>query len=132
MKGVNRVILIGTLGKDPEFRQTQAGGIIANLSLATSESWLDKKTGQKVEKTEWHKVVMFGKLAEIAEKYLSKGAKVYIEGSLETQKWQDKNGNDRYTTHIKARDMQMLGGDKKQQPAPQQQQQQSFEQDIPF
>ena len=95
MKGVNRVILIGTLGKDPEFRPTQAGGIIANLSLATSESWLDKKTGQKVEKTEWHKVVMFGKLAEIAERYLSKGAKVYIEGSLETQKWQDKNGQDR-------------------------------------
>ena len=131
MKGVNRVILIGTLGKDPEFRQTQAGGIIANLSLATSESWIDKKSGQKVEKTEWHKIVMFGKLAEIAERYLSKGAKVYIEGSLETQKWQDKNGQDRYTTHIKARDMQMLGGDKKQQPAPQQQQQ-SFEQDIPF
>ena len=129
MKGVNRVILLGTLGKDPEFRQTQNGGIIANLSLATSESWIDKKSGQKVEKTEWHKIVMFGKLAEIAERYLSKGAKVYIEGSLETNKWQDKNGNDRYTTHIKARDMQMLGGDKKQQPAPQQQ---SFEQGIPF
>lgn len=119
-RGINKVILIGSIGKNPEFRQTQNGGIIANLSLATSESWLDKKTGQKVEKTEWHKVVMFGKLAEIAEKYLSKGAKVYIEGSLETQKWQDKNGQDRYTTHIKARDMQMLGGDKKQQPAPQQ------------
>jgi single-strand DNA-binding protein len=129
MKGVNRVILLGTLGKDPEFRQTQNGGIIANLSLATSESWLDKKSGQKVEKTEWHKIVMFGKLAEIAERYLSKGAKVYIDGSLETNKWQDKNGQDRYTTHIKARDMQMLGGDKKQQPAPQQQ---SFEQDVPF
>ena len=81
MKGVNRVILLGTLGKDPEFRQTQNGGTIATISLATSESWVDKKSGQKVEKTEWHKVVMFGKLAEIAEKYLSKGAKVYIEGS---------------------------------------------------
>lgn len=127
-RGINKVILVGSIGKDPEFRQTQNGGIIANMSLATSESWIDKKSGQKVEKTEWHKVVMFGKLAEIAEKYLSKGAKVYIEGSLETNKWQDKNGNDRYTTHIKARDMQMLGGDKKQQPAPQQ----SFEQDIPF
>jgi len=128
-RGINKVILVGSIGKDPEFRQTQAGGIIANLSLATSESWIDKKSGQKVEKTEWHKVVMFGKLAEIAERYLSKGAKVYIEGSLETQKWQDKNGQDRYTTHIKARDMQMLGGDKKQQPT---QQQQSFEQDVPF
>lgn len=127
-RGINKVILIGSIGKDPEFRQTQNGGIIANLSLATSESWLDKKSGQKVEKTEWHKIVMFGKLAEIAERYLSKGAKVYIEGSLETQKWQDKNGQDRYTTHIKARDMQMLGGDKKQQPTPHQ----SFEQDVPF
>lgn len=129
MKGVNRVILAGTLGKDPEIRQGQ-NGVIANVSVATSESWLDKNTGQRTEKTEWHRVVMFGKLAEIAQKYLSKGSKVYIEGSLKTRKWQDKSGQDRYTTEITAKDMQMLGGDRKQQKP--QQQEQSFEEDLPF
>lgn len=129
MKGVNRVILIGTLGKDPEIRQGQ-NGAIANMSLATSESWLDKNTGQKTEKTEWHRVVMFGKLAERAQKYLSKGSKVFIEGSLKTRKWQDKSGQDRYTTEITAKDMQMLGGDRQQQKP--HQQEQSFEEDLPF
>jgi single-strand DNA-binding protein len=128
-RGINKVILVGTLGKDPEIRQGQ-NGVIANVSVATSESWLDKNTGQRTEKTEWHRVVMFGKLAEIAQKYLSKGSKVYIEGSLKTRKWQDKSGQDRYTTEITAKDMQMLGGDIQQQKP--QQEQQSFEEDLPF
>ena len=109
-KGINKVILIGNLGADPEVRYTQSGDAIANLSIATSETWKDKQTGQTQERTEWHRVVMFGRLAEITGEYLSKGRQVYIEGSLRTRKWQDQNGQDRYTTEIVAREMQMLGG----------------------
>lgn len=107
-RGINKVILIGNLGQDPEVRYTQNQSAVANLRIATSESWKDKQTGEMVENTEWHSVVMFGKLGEIAERYLKKGSKVYIEGRLQTRKWQDKNGNDRYSTEVIARDMQML------------------------
>ena len=108
-RGVNKVILIGNLGKDPEVRYMPSGGAVANVTLATSESWKDKTTGEKKESTEWHNVVFFNRLAEIAGEYLKKGAKVYIEGSLRTEKYQDKNtGADRYTTKIIANDMQML------------------------
>ncbi len=97
---VNRVILIGNLGRDPEIRSTQDGNKIANLSLATSESWKDKNTGERREKSEWHRVVIFGPLAEIAEKYLHKGSKVYLEGQLQTRKWQDQSGQDKYSTEV--------------------------------
>ena len=108
-RGVNKVILIGNLGKDPEVRYMPSGGAVANVTLATTESWKDKTTGEKKENTEWHNVVFFNRLAEIAGEYLKKGAKVYIEGSLRTEKYQDKNtGADRYTTKIIANDMQML------------------------
>jgi len=109
-KGVNKVILIGNLGQDPEMRYLQDGHAVCNLTLATSESWKDKNTGQPQERTEWHRVVMFRRLAEIAGEYLRKGAKVYLEGKLQTRKWQDKDGNDRYTTEIVVDEMQMLGG----------------------
>lgn len=109
-KGVNKVILIGNLGQDPEVRYTAAGGAVANLSVATAESWTDKQSGQKQERTEWHKVVFFNKLGEVCEKYLHKGDKVYVEGSIHTRKWQDKEGKDRYTTEIVGSEMQMLGG----------------------
>ena len=99
-RGVNKVILVGALGADPETRYTANGGAVANLSLATSESWKDRNSGQMQERTEWHRVVLFGKTAEIAQQYLRKGAKVYIEGKLRTNKWQDQQGNDRYTTEI--------------------------------
>jgi single-strand DNA-binding protein len=108
MKGVNKVIIVGNLGKDPETRYTQNGDAVTNITVATSDSWTDKNTGQKQESTEWHRVVFFKKLAEIAGKYLKKGSKVYIEGSLKTRKWQDKSGQDRYTTEIIANNMQML------------------------
>ena len=107
-KGVNKAILIGNLGKDPEVKFLPSGSAVCNFSVATSESWKDKQTGQQQEKTEWHNISMFGKLAEIAGKYLQKGSKVYLEGSIQTRKWQDKDGNDRYTTDIKASQMQML------------------------
>jgi len=107
-RGVNKVILIGNLGKDPETRYLPSGGAVTNATLATSESWKDKQTGEAKEKTEWHNVVFFNKLGEIAGQYLKKGAKVYVEGSLRTRKWQDKEGQDRYTTEIVASDMQML------------------------
>lgn len=109
-RGVNKVILIGHLGKDPEVRYTQGGGAVANVSLATTESWKDKQSGQKQERVEWHNLVFWGKLAEIAEKYLKKGALIYVEGSIRTEKWQDKEGKDRYTTKINVSEMQMLGG----------------------
>ncbi|TQV61655.1 MAG: single-stranded DNA-binding protein, partial [Halothiobacillaceae bacterium] len=109
-RGVNKVILVGTLGRDPETRYMPSGGAVTNLRIATSESWKDKATGEKRETTEWHSVSMFDKLAEIAAQYLRKGSQVYIEGSLRTRKWQDKDGQDRYTTEIRATDMQMLGG----------------------
>jgi len=108
-RGVNKVILVGNLGKDPETKYMPSGDCVCNFSLATSESWNDKQSGEKVEKTEWHNIVMFRRLAEIAGEYLRKGSQVYIEGKLKTRKWQDKNGNDRWTTEIEAREMQMLG-----------------------
>ena len=109
-RGVNKVILIGNLGKDPETRYMPSGSAVTNLTLATSESWKDKQTGENQERTEWHKVAMFGKLAEIAAEYLRKGSQVYIEGKLRTRKWQDKEGKDRWTTEIVADEMHMLGG----------------------
>jgi single-strand DNA-binding protein len=108
-RGVNKVILVGNLGKDPEVRYSPNGGGVANITIATTESWKDKTSGEKVEKTEWHRVVFFGRLAEIAGEYLKKGSQVYIEGRLQTRKWQDKEGKDRYTTEIVAGEMQMLG-----------------------
>lgn len=109
-RGINKVILIGNLGQDPETKAMPSGTTVCNLRVATSESWKDKQTGEMKEQTEWHTVAMFGRLAEIAGEYLRKGSQVYIEGRLRTRKWQDKNGNDRYTTEIVASDMQMLGG----------------------
>jgi len=109
-RGINKVILVGNLGSDPEVRYTANGDAVATISVATAESWKDKQTGEKQEKTEWHRVVMFRRLGEIAGEYLKKGSQVYIEGKLQTRKWQDKSGNDRYTTEIVANDMQMLGG----------------------
>ena len=109
-RGINKVILIGNLGKDPEIRYVPNGGAVANLNIATSESWKDKATGEKQERTEWHRVVFFGKLAEIASEYLKKGAQIYVEGRLQTRKWQDKSGQDRYTTEIVGSELQMLGG----------------------
>lgn len=107
-RGVNKVILIGNLGRDPEIRYMPNGGAVANLAIATSESWKDKNTGEQQEKTEWHRVVLFRRLAEIAGEYLKKGSKVYIEGKLQTKKWQDNNGQDRYTTEILGNELQML------------------------
>lgn len=108
-RGVNKVILVGRLGKDPETRFTPSGTGVTNFSLATSEQWKDKNTGEKQEKTEWHNIVTFGKLAEICGEYLRKGSECYVEGSLTTEKWTDKSGNDRYTTKIKCNEMQLLG-----------------------
>ncbi|PKI12718.1 single-stranded DNA-binding protein [Colwellia sp. 12G3] len=107
-KGINKVILIGNLGQAPELKKLANGNAMANLSIATSESWKDKNTGQLREKTEWHRVVMFGYLADIVGKYLTKGSKVYVEGRLQTRKWQDASGYDRYTTEVNANEMQML------------------------
>lgn len=133
MAGVNKVILIGNLGNDPEVRYTQEGKAIANITLATSEAWKDKNTGQKQEKTEWHRVAFFGGVADVVANYLKKGSKIYIEGKLQTRKWQDQSGQDRYTTEVIVDGfsgaMQMLdsaGGNQQQAPqqAPQQPQQQ--------
>lgn len=111
MRGVNKVILVGNLGKDPEVRYTPSGTAVTNITVATSETWKDKNTGERQEQTEWHRVVFYNRLAEIAGEYLRKGSKVYIEGSLHTRKWQDKEtGQDRYATEIKAMAMQMLDG----------------------
>ena len=107
-RGINKVILVGNLGNDPETRYTQAGAAITNVSVATSETWKDKQTGQPQERTEWHRVVFFNRLGEIAGEYLRKGSKIYVEGSLRTRKWQDKEGQDRYTTEIVGNEMQML------------------------
>jgi single-strand DNA-binding protein len=109
-RGVNKVILVGNLGRDPEVRYMPSGNAVANVTLATTESWKDKQSGEKQERTEWHNVVFYSRLAEIAGEYLKKGSQVYVEGSLRTRKWQDKSGNDRYTTEIIASEMQMLGG----------------------
>jgi single-strand DNA-binding protein len=108
-RGINKVILVGNLGADPETRYTANGAAITNIRLATSESWRDKQTGENQERTEWHRVVFFSRLAEIAGEYLRKGSQVYIEGSLRTRKWQGQDGQDRYTTEIVANEMQMLG-----------------------
>jgi len=107
-RGVNKVILIGNLGQDPEVRYMPNGGAVCNITVATSETWKDKNTGESQEKTEWHRVVMFRRLAEIAGEYLKKGSKVYLEGRLQTRKWQDQQGQDRYTTEVIADEMQML------------------------
>ena len=109
-RGINKVILVGNLGADPETRYTASGSAVTNIRLATSESWRDKQSGEQQERTEWHRVVFFNRLAEIAGEYLRKGRQVYIEGSLRTRKWQDQSGQDRYTTEIVANEMQMLGG----------------------
>ena len=109
MASVNKVILVGNLGKDPESRYMPNGDAVVNITLATTDSWKDKQTGEKKEATEWHRVVFFGKLAEIAGQYLKKGRQIYVEGALKTRKWQDKEGQDRYTTEIVANEMKMLG-----------------------
>lgn len=142
-RGVNKVIIVGNLGQDPETKFMPSGGAVTNVSVATSETWKDKNTGQQQERTEWHKVVFFKKLAEIAGEYLKKGSKVYIEGSLRTRKWQDQSGQDRYSTEIVASEMQMLdskGGDgggyqqqsPQQAPAQQQAPIDDFDSEIPF
>lgn len=149
-RGVNKVILVGNCGKDPETRYTPSGSAVTNVSIATSEQWTDKQSGQKQERTEWHNVVFFNRLAEIAGEYLRKGSQIYVEGQLRTRKWQDKSGQDRYTTEIVANEMQMLGsrgaggGDyapppqqsssnNNSQPAPQMAPvDDSFDDDIPF
>jgi single-strand DNA-binding protein len=109
-RGVNKVTLIGNLGQDPEVRYTANGSAVANVSIATAESWKDRESGDLQERTEWHRVVFFSRLAEIVAEYLKKGSQVYIEGRLQTRKWQDRDGNDKYTTEIVANEMQMLGG----------------------
>jgi single-strand DNA-binding protein len=109
-RGINKVIIVGNVGGDPETRYMPSGSAVTNLTIATNESWKDKATGEQKERTEWHRVAMFNRLAEIAAEYLRKGSQVYIEGKLRTRKWQDKSGQDRYTTEIVADEMQMLGG----------------------
>ncbi|MBS1200164.1 MAG: single-strand binding protein [Proteobacteria bacterium] len=109
-RGVNKVILVGNLGQDPQTRAMPSGKTVVNLRIATTDQWRDKQTGENKENTEWHTVVMFDRLAEIAAEYLRKGSQIYIEGKLRTRKWQDKEGNDRYSTEIVANEMQMLGG----------------------
>ncbi len=146
-RGVNKVILIGNLGADPETRYTPGGTAVTNIRIATSEQWKDKQTGEQQERTEWHRIVFFARLAEIAGEYLRKGSKVYIEGRLQTRKWQGQDGQDRYTTEIVANEMQMLdsrggggGGDFNQRPAASQSQNQpatsgtdgDFDDEIPF
>ena len=142
-RGVNRVILVGRIGQDPEVRYTNNQSAVVTLSLATSESWKDKNTGEREERTEWHRVVCFNKLAEIAGQYVKKGSQIYIEGSLKTRKWADNQGQDRYTTEVMASNLQMLDSrqqsqdmatsqDPVQSSSPQSQQESSFEDDIPF
>jgi single-strand DNA-binding protein len=145
-RGVNKVIIVGHCGQDPETRFMPSGGAVTNLSIATSESWKDKNTGDQQERTEWHRVVFFNRLAEIAGEYVKKGSKLYVEGSLRTRKWQGQDGQDRFTTEVVASEMQMLdsrggqqgggfdqsqGGGGYQQSAPQQSQQQAPQQSAP-
>jgi len=144
MRGINKAIIVGTLGQDPEVRQTSGGNSVANLSVATNETWKDKQTGEKKESTEWHRIVLWGHVAEIAGQYLSKGSKVYLEGRIQTRKWQDSEGQDRYSTEIVASELQMLGeaGGSRgeapqqrsapQQSAPRQPHPGQFDDDIPF
>ena len=108
-RGVNKVILVGNLGKDPEIRYTPSGAAMANITLATSDSWKDKQTGEQQERTEWHRIVFFSRLAEIVGEYLKKGSQIYVEGRIQTRKWQDQSGQDRYTTEVVGNEMQMLG-----------------------
>lgn len=139
MAGVNKVILLGRLGGDPDIRYMESGAAVANMTLATSENWKDKD-GNRQEKTEWHKVVMFGKVAEVCGEYLHKGKQVYFEGRIQTRKWQDKEGNDRYSTEIVANVMQMVGSKGDDSPAPRRETQQEASiddsppdmEDIPF
>lgn len=149
-KGINKVIIVGNLGQEPEIRYMPNGDAVANISVATSESWKDKQTGQKQERTEWHRIVFYRRQAEVAGEYLRKGSKVYIEGQLRTRKWQAQDGTDRYSTEIIARDMQMLdtrqdNGNRppaqgqaqrpqqnQQQPPPQEQGFDDFDDSIPF
>ena len=109
-RGVNKAIIVGTLGQDPDIRYTGDGKCVANISVATNESWRDKATGEQQERTEWHRIVIFGKLAEIVQQYLKKGSQAYFEGRIQTRKWADAQGNDRYSTEVVAHEMQMLGG----------------------
>ena len=109
-RGVNKAVIIGTLGKDPEIRYAASGNAVVNINVATNESWKDRETGEAQQRTEWHRIVIFGKLAEIASAYLKKGSQAYFEGRIRTNQWQDKEGNDRYTTEIVANEMEMLGG----------------------
>ena len=120
-RGINKVILIGNLGNDPEVRYTAGGAAVANVSLATTSAWRDKESGELQENTEWHRLVFFGRLAEIVSEYLRKGSQIYIEGRLQTRKWQDKEGHDRWTTEIVANEMQMLGSRGDSPPTPRQQ-----------
>jgi single-strand DNA-binding protein len=140
-RGINKVILIGNLGKDPEVRYMANGGAVCNVTLATTESWKDKQSGEQKDRTEWHNIVFYRRLAEIAGEYLRKGSQVYVEGKLQTRKWQDKNGNDRYTTEIIANEMQMLGSrggsadfapSQAARPAPAAAAADDFDDDIPF
>ena len=108
-RGINKVIIVGNLGADPDSRAMPSGNAVTNISVATSESWNDRETGEKQEKTEWHRVVFFNRLAEIAAQYLKKGSQVYVEGKLQTRKWEDKEGNERWTTEVVGNQMQMLG-----------------------
>ncbi|MAQ20990.1 MAG: single-stranded DNA-binding protein [Gammaproteobacteria bacterium] len=109
-RGINKVILVGNLGADPETRAMPSGSSVTNIRIATTESWKDKNTGDQQERTEWHSIAFFGRLAEIAGEYLNKGSQVYVEGKLRTRKWQDREGNDRWTTEVVANELQMLGG----------------------
>jgi single-strand DNA-binding protein len=139
-RGINKVIIVGNLGADPDTRYMPSGDPVTNIRVATSESWKDKQTGDKKEATEWHSIVFFGKLAEIAAEYLRKGSQVYVEGKLKTRKWQDKEGKDRYSTEIVAGELQMLGGkpqgERTERSAPAEQQAENagaeFDDDIPF
>jgi single-strand DNA-binding protein len=146
-RGVNKAIILGSLGQDPDIRYTAGGAAVANISIATNEQWKDKESGEMQERTEWHRVVFFGRLAEIVGEYLRKGSQVYVEGRIQTRKWQDKEGKDRYTTEIVANEMQMLGSksggttasfDQSQQPqqsapaAPAKGSNDDFDDDIPF
>ena len=108
-RGINKAVIVGTLGKDPEIRYAQNGNAVVNISVATNESWKDRETGEAQERTEWHRIVIFGKLGEIASQYLKKGSQAYFEGRIKTNKWQDQSGNDRYSTQIVANEMEMLG-----------------------
>lgn len=130
MSSLNKVQLIGRLGADPETRYMPSGSAVTNLRIATSETWKDKQTGDKQERTEWHSVAFFGRLAEVAAEYLRKGSQCYVEGKLRTRKWQDRDGNDRYTTEIVANELVMLGGKRSEQPK--QAEADDFGDDIPF